>query len=206
MSCVIFVHEYLTGHPRREPGVSCKVLKNINKSHSRVSLSGISTLKKADETPDTNPRGWQYVRAFTVRAFTLIELLVVVLIIGILAAIALPQYRVAVLKARATEGIVQLDALMKAEIIYKLANGDYSDDMDALDITAFNVSFLTKVYVEYNVGNGLFLEWVWPTTKWPQGQRRCIATPLGHQTCKSLGATPMEHSNNTDTTTYYLFN
>jgi len=69
------------------------------------------------------------------KGFTLIELLVVVLIIGILSAIALPQYQKAVEKARITEAIIQVRALAEAEKAYYLANSEYANTFDKLDIS-----------------------------------------------------------------------
>ena len=54
--------------------------------------------------------------------FTLIELLVVVLIIGILSAVALPQYTLAVEKTRAAEAMVHLKAIQQAADLCALAN------------------------------------------------------------------------------------
>ena len=66
--------------------------------------------------------------------FTLIELLVVVLIIGILAAVALPQYQYVVLKSRYTEAIQLASSFYNAQQAYKMANGKYSWDLYSLDI------------------------------------------------------------------------
>ena len=68
------------------------------------------------------------------KAFTLIELLVVVLIIGILAAIAVPQYKKAVLKSRAAEAVITLKALSEAQEAFYMANGEYTNDIGELDV------------------------------------------------------------------------
>jgi|JI10StandDraft_1071094.scaffolds.fasta_scaffold03283_8 prepilin-type N-terminal cleavage/methylation domain-containing protein len=54
----------------------------------------------------------------SIRAFTLIELMIVIIILGLLAALAIPGYREYVYSAKLAEGYVGVAAVNKAQIIY----------------------------------------------------------------------------------------
>jgi prepilin-type N-terminal cleavage/methylation domain-containing protein len=83
------------------------------------------------------------------KGFTLIELLVVVLIIGILASIAIPQYFKVVEKARVAEAMSLISSVKSAEERYLARGGMYTSNFTDLDImyngmTAGNIT--TKFY------------------------------------------------------------
>jgi len=65
--------------------------------------------------------------------FTLIELLVVVLIIGILAAIALPQYQKAVERSRTAEAVQMLGDMATAQSVYYMQHNAFAGGLDALN-------------------------------------------------------------------------
>ncbi len=85
--------------------------------------------------------------------FTLIELLVVVLIIGILAAVALPQYRKAVAKAKTVRVLPTLRSLAEAQERFYLANGYYATDIASLDVGVADEYLQDGLGVKWKITN-----------------------------------------------------
>jgi len=70
------------------------------------------------------------------RGFTLIELLIVIIIIGILAAIAVPQFFKVAERARAAEGVQIIGSLRSAQLRYYSEHGKLTATVDDLDYDA----------------------------------------------------------------------
>lgn len=81
----------------------------------------------------------------TARGFTLVELMVVIIIVGILAAVAIPKFLDASNKAKASEFPTQLTAIYTGEMAYNAENGSYCPDFSTLSSTGeVNISSTSK--------------------------------------------------------------
>ena len=139
--------------------------------------------------------------------FTLIELLVVVLIIGILSAVALPKYEVAVQKTKYIQLMTLCNSVAQAQKVYFMANGKYAQSFEELDIAmpAYKkkddgAHSQTLIYDNFKIGifsNGVGNEAVWATQGnlgYVQGygsSRECRVfnqNKTAKKVCLSLGA------------------
>ena len=92
--------------------------------------------------------------------FTLIELLVVVLIIGILAAMAMPQYFKAVERTRMAEAVTLMDSVAKAQRRKFMQTNRYAEFFEGLDVSpkgATELFYYTKGDPETGAGGNGFV-------------------------------------------------
>ncbi len=68
------------------------------------------------------------------KGFTLIELMIVVVIIGILAALAIPRFMQATTKSKQSEAKQLLKQIYTMERTHRQAEGVYSDDLNEIGV------------------------------------------------------------------------
>ncbi len=129
-------------HTRRGQTQKNQVILNSIQDLQRLPLPLINNLRGRFQDPVLRHYGagptvmprFEMTSLYNSGAFTLIELLVVVLIIGILAAVAVPQYQVAVEKSRVAPILSILKTLAEAQEVYYLENNSYATTLDELGV------------------------------------------------------------------------
>ncbi len=102
----------------------------------------------------------------THKGFTLIELMIVVVIIGILAAVAIPQYQNYVKRTKVAEAYVLASGMKTAIFEYFSVTGKLPPKDEDKEITGCGVSD--------NKCSGKYWDIVWANCSWPGNPNACM--------------------------------
>lgn len=108
--------------------------------------------------------------------FTLIELMIVVAIIGILAAIAVPQYQNYIYRARVTEGLTLAGAYKTAVAEYYSVNQTFPSDVASVGLSVMSSAQTVGVDSIQLVPGGV-ISIIFRTTVAPAGANEIQLTP-----------------------------
>ncbi len=87
--------------------------------------------------------------------FTLTEILIAIVVLGVLAGLALPNYFRTVEQARSNEAVANLNIIRMGERIYRLNNGRYWPNPDGTDNTLATINSTLNIELNTTYYNTL---------------------------------------------------
>ena len=91
--------------------------------------------------------------------FTLVELAVVIIVIGVLAAFAVPRFRDSVERSKASEAFNYLSSVRAAQERFVARQGTYADDISRLDIQMSEPQYFSVGTIEAGTSGSLEDSW-----------------------------------------------
>ena len=150
--------------------------------------------------------------------FTLLEVLIVVLVIGILTAVAVPQYQKAVLKSRFSSLMPTTKAIRDGNEVYYMEHGEYAPAAKSLDVSGQDEKYPdgTDVdvldtdkysYVLATRDNNFPLNYIVyqkHSSNFPDNIHCEASTPMAEEVCQGLGGKLLESGSLHDGYTTYI--